>query len=60
MPVAVAWWLPEAVTGCVTCAKWHLVMRPLCSALWVDIHRRVKLLMHKTPVLVVLGKEFKD
>lgn len=39
MLVAVAWWLPEAVTGCFICAKWPLIMRPLSSALWVDIHQ---------------------
>lgn len=54
--VAVPWWLPEAVTGCVTCAKWPLIMKPLSSALWVDSHQRVKLLMQKTPVLAVLEK----
>lgn len=46
--------------GCVTCAKWPLIMRPLSSALWVDIHQAVKLLMQKIPVLVILGEEFKD
>lgn len=55
--VAVAWWLPEAVMGSVTWAKWPLIMRPLAGALWVDIHQTVKLQMQKTPVLAVLGKD---